>query len=183
MSRRHRSTIEELRLVIDCLPLRTRQAMLEGVRTNDIIVGAYTDREGGVCPMLAAHRCGGRTNFVSFARAWDRFTKAKHARSATPRELRILEAHLEASILADDHVDLQAAIRDHRSLKARRPRTAERVRPGDPDRSKELRRRGGWQWLRPFRRLDDYEAALAMVEAERDRLRTEQAGERELIHN
>lgn len=170
MARTTRSPIEELRLVIDCLPLRTRQAMLEGVRSNEIIVGAYTDREGGVCPMLAAHRCGGRTNFVSFARAWDRFTKAKHARRATERELRILEAHLEASILADEHVDLRAAIREHRELVASRPRPRARVRPGDPDRSKELRRRGGWSWMRPFRRLDDYERALAMVEAERDRL-------------
>ncbi|WP_205698068.1 hypothetical protein [Conexibacter sp. SYSU D00693] len=155
--------------------MKTRQAMLDGIRSNDIIVGAYTDREGGVCPMLAAHRCGGRTSFVSFARAWDRFTQAKHARPATDRELKILEAHLEASLLAEEEVvDLHAAIRDHKRLVAARParrRDREgRIRPGDPDRSKELRRKGGWQWLRPFRRLDDYERALAMVEAERDRL-------------
>src|SRR3954471_4876069 len=68
---RARSPIEDLRLAIDCLPVRTRRAMLEGIRNNDIIVGAYADRAGGVCPMLAAHRCGGRTSFVSFARAWD----------------------------------------------------------------------------------------------------------------
>ena len=80
---RDRSAIEDLRLTIDCLPLRTRMAMLEGVRSNEIIVGAYTDREGGVCPMLAAHRCGGRTNFISFAKAWDRFAHAKRARKAT----------------------------------------------------------------------------------------------------
>lgn len=181
MARTSRSPIEELRLVIDILPLRTRVAMLEGVRSNEIIVGAYTDREGGVCPMLAAHRCGGRTSFVSFARAWDRFTKAKHARRATERELRILEAHLEASILAEDEqVDLRAAIREHHQLVASRPRrTEQRQRPGDADRSKELRRRAGWGWTRPFRRLDDYERALALVEAERDRLRDEQR-EREL---
>src|SRR4051794_25456981 len=69
--RTRRSPIDELRLAIDCLPVRTRTAMLEGVRANDIIVGAYADREGGVCPMLAAHRRGGRTNFISFAKAWD----------------------------------------------------------------------------------------------------------------
>ncbi len=150
--------------------------MLEGVRANEIIVGAYTDREGGVCPMLAAHRCGGRTDFISFARAWDRFTKAKHARRATRREVRILEAHLEASILADEHVDLGAAIRDHKELVASRP-ARRRVRPGDPDRSAEMRRRGGWHWLRPFRRLDDYERALAIVEAECDRLREQEEHE------
>ena len=53
--RRRRCSTQELRLTIDCLPLRTRIAMLEGVRSNDIIVGAYADRAGGVCPALAAH--------------------------------------------------------------------------------------------------------------------------------
>ena len=66
---RSRRPIEDLRTAIDCMPARTREAMLEGVRSNEIIVGAYVDRRGGVCPMLAAHRCGGRTSFVSFARA------------------------------------------------------------------------------------------------------------------
>ncbi len=38
-------------------------------RSNErIIVGAYVDRDGGVCPMLAAHRQGGRTDFLTFAR-------------------------------------------------------------------------------------------------------------------
>src|ERR671929_265275 len=105
---RARSPIEDLRLAIDCLPVRTRLAMLEGVRDNEIIVGAYTDRRGGVCPMLAAHRCGGRTSFLSFARAWDRFAKAKaRARRATERELRILVSHLEASLLAEERYDLR----------------------------------------------------------------------------
>src|SRR3954454_3393179 len=94
---RARSPIEDLRRAIDCLPLHTREAMLAGVRSNEIIVGAYSDRAGGVCPMLAAHRCGGRTSFVSFARAWDRFASAKRARTASARELRVLEVHLEAS--------------------------------------------------------------------------------------
>src|SRR5438552_16449188 len=85
-----RSTLEDLRLAIDCLPRRTRLAMLEGIAANEIIVGAYTDRLGGVCPMLAAHRCGGRTNFISFARAWDRFARVRRPRKATERELEIL---------------------------------------------------------------------------------------------
>jgi hypothetical protein len=114
---RERSTVEDLRLAIDCLPLRTREAMLAGVRSNEIIVGAYTDREGGVCPMLAAHRCGGRTSFVSFARAWDRFASAKRARRASARELRLLEGHLEASIVAErGRADLGTAISDHQAL-------------------------------------------------------------------
>ena len=62
-----RRPARDLRTAIDCLPLATRKAMLEGVEANRIIVGAYTDRKGGVCPMLAAHRNGGRTSLASFA--------------------------------------------------------------------------------------------------------------------
>src|SRR5689334_10674054 len=73
--------------------------MLEGIKTNRIIVGAYTDHRGGVCPMLAAHRCGGRTSLASFAKAWDRYTKAgPRARPASERELRTLRAIPEASL-------------------------------------------------------------------------------------
>ncbi|MGX6448917.1 hypothetical protein ACVU7I_12745, partial [Patulibacter sp. S7RM1-6] len=123
---RRRSAIEDLRRAIDGLPLPTREAMLAGVRAETIIVGAYTDRRGGVCPMLAAHRRGGRTSFLAFARTWDRFTRApkRGSRPATPRELRILARHLEASIAAergDDALPLAAAIADHRRLVADRP--------------------------------------------------------------
>jgi hypothetical protein len=93
---RARSPIDDPRLAFDCLPVRTRRAMLEGIRSGDIIVGAYADRAGGVCPMLAAHRRGGRTSFVSFPCAWDRFAGARHARRATPRDLRILAGRGEA---------------------------------------------------------------------------------------
>jgi hypothetical protein len=114
---RTRSSVEDLRLAIDCLPLRTREAMLDGIRSHEIIVGAYSDRTGGVCPMLAAHRCGGRTSFISFARAWDRFARAKRARPATERELRALEAHLTASILSESaDADLGGAIAQHQTL-------------------------------------------------------------------
>ena len=86
--------IEDLRQAIDCLPERTKHAMLEGIEVNTIIVGAYTDRSGGVCPMLAAHRHGGRTDLLAFAHAWDRFCGAKRPRTATERELHVLQAHL-----------------------------------------------------------------------------------------
>jgi hypothetical protein len=177
------TSIQDLRRTIDRLPLRTRTAMLEGVRSNEIIVGAYTDRAGGVCPMLAAHRCGGRTSFISFARAWDRFTDAKRARRATRRELAVLVAHLEASILAEEGVaDLGRAIADHKALKAATPAPAP-ARRGDADRHAELRGRAGWSWLRPFRRLDDYERALARVEAECEALADAEADaeRRELV--
>jgi hypothetical protein len=114
--------IADLRRTIDCLPVRTREAMLEGVRGEDrIIVGAYTDRSGGICPMLAAHRRGGSTSFLSFARSWDRFTRAgRKVRQATRRELAILIAQLEASLLSEAPGALGRAIEDHRALSARR---------------------------------------------------------------
>ena len=100
--------------------------MLEGITAHTIIVGAYTDRRGGVCPMLAAHRHGGRTNLLAFARAWDRFCHAKRPRPATERELAVLKGHLEASlhgvapgVLGDAIRDHQAAARDRRAAEAR----------------------------------------------------------------
>ena len=174
--RTRRRPAQELRIAIDCLPERTRLAMLEGIKTNRIIVGAYTDHRGGVCPMLAAHRCGGRTNFLVFAKAWDRFAGVRRRpRRATPRELRVLVSHLEASILVseDTTAELARAIEEHRELLARR------VRAADPDRSAELGGRHGWAWLRPFRRYDEYERALEAVRAEADR--ADREGELELL--
>lgn len=153
LMRRKRYAIEDLRRAIDCLPVETRAAMLEGVRSNDIIVGAYTTRDGGVCPMLAAHRHGGRTNLISFARTWDRFTRAKRARRATERELRILTAHLEASLLAEHLPELESAVTAHR----------ERLEHS-------VAEHGSIRRVGPFRRWDVYERALEIVEAERDRL-------------
>src|ERR1700748_2714279 len=121
MRTRPRATIEDLRQAIDRLPrhnpiaLRgtatappprhTRIAMLEGIAANDIIVGAYSTGEG-ICPMLAAHRNGGRTSLIAFAEAWNRVAfrgqreaRARRARRATERELLILRSHLEASLL------------------------------------------------------------------------------------
>jgi len=169
---RARSPIDDLRLAIDCLPVATRRAMLEGIRANDIIVGAYADRAGGVCPMLAAHRCGGRTSFVSFAHAWDRFAGARRARRATPRELAILLGQLEASLAAGDALDLGAAIADHEALRAR-PRAPE------PAPTPEPRHRDRWAWLRPGRRSAEEERALRRLEAELRAARArEAAGER-----
>ncbi len=120
-----------MRTAIDCLPELTRQAMLDGVRENSIVVGAYTDGEGGICPMLAAHRNGGRTSFLSFARAWDDFARADEVRPATVRELRVLEDLLVASLAEAPPTDLGAAIAEHRAAVARRPKeiVARRLRP------------------------------------------------------
>jgi hypothetical protein len=173
MRERRRATIDDLRVAIDCLPRATRIAMLEGVRTNEIIVGAYADGNG-VCPMLAAHRAGGRTSCISFAKAWDRFAfrgaRARCARRATARELLTLTTHLQASLLEDDGSapGLRAAMAEHRELIAGRVERARReaTRPGDPDRGRELRSSAGWAWMRVVRRYDDYERALRRLECQ-----------------
>jgi hypothetical protein len=117
-----RRPARDLRIAIDCLPLETRKAMLTGVEANRIIVGAYTDRKGGVCPMLAAHRNGGRTSLASFAHAWDHYTGARgRARPATDRELHTLTAMLEASIALDELPALEEVAREVRKLR-RAPR-------------------------------------------------------------
>jgi hypothetical protein len=131
--------VEDLRLTIDCLPVSAREAMLDGVQSNErIIAGAYVDGAGGVCPMLAAHRCGGRTNFLSFARSWDRFTRAgRQARRATRREVDILVGQLQSSLMSEAQVDLNRAIGEHRELISRH----ERVDVVDPSGEIVVRRR------------------------------------------
>jgi hypothetical protein len=125
----HSRHVEDLRLTIDCLPVSTRQAMLDGVQSGGrIISGAYVDRDGGVCPMLAAHRSGGPTAFLSFAKSWDRFTRAgRGAREATKREVDILVGQLQASLMGEANVDLDRAVDEHRALVKRR-----RIRAADP---------------------------------------------------
>jgi hypothetical protein len=136
-------------MAIDCLPFETRRAMLDGIDANRIIVGAYADRQGGICPMLAAHRNGGRTSLASFARAWDRYTGVRRRpRPATERELTTLRAMLEASIVLDETPSLRDVPRPRRES-------------GERHRARELRYQPGWAWLRPFRRLDEYERALS----------------------
>jgi len=127
--RRALKPARDLRIAIDCMPAPTRHAMLEALEVNPIIVGAYTDRDGGVCPMLAAHRNGGRTSFASFAEAWDRYTRAGDgARRATDREVRALTTMLQASIASEDEREtgfLSGAIADHRIAQLRRARREE----------------------------------------------------------
>ena len=161
MRRRARDPITRLQTAIDCLPERTRRAMLDGVRADTIVVGAYTDGNGGVCPMLAAHRNGGRTSLASFAHAWDRYTRARgRARPATDREVNTLRAMLEASVTLDETPSL-AEVTFPPRRKVRRP-------TGERHRARELRYQPGWAWLRPVRRLDEYERALAEIDAASD---------------
>lgn len=146
--------IQDLRRTIDRLPLPTREAMLRGLQEERIIVGAYADQHGGVCPMLAAHRRGGRTDFLRFAQTWDRFARAprRGSRTATRREQSVLQRTLEASIaasVADPSVRLGDAIAEHRALVAGRPGRQQR---------------GGAfllpRWMRPVRTIDELESLL-----------------------
>ncbi len=116
--------------------------MLRGIAQNRIIVGAYVDpRSGGVCPMLAAHRNGGRTDIASFARAWDEYTGAKRPRRATRREVRTLRSLLETSLDVDTEfertpiAELAAQIRAEREqlYGYRRPARTPAVSPPEPD--------------------------------------------------
>ena len=93
--------------------------------------------------MLAAHRHGGRTTLLAFARSWDRFAGATRVRRATRRELAVLERELVASLAGGEPVDFGGAIAEHQALRARRApeRTfpelkARRLRPrGDAERA------------------------------------------------
>lgn len=139
--------------------------MLRGIENGPIIVGAYSDRaSGGICPMLAAHRNGGRTDLSSFARAWDCFAGAKGARLATDRELRALRSYLEISLVDEEGAveslaDAAARLRSERA--ASRAAAPERTLTGERDRSAELRGREGWSWIRPTRRYDTFRWRIA----------------------
>jgi len=116
------------------MPLDTRRAMLDAIGHNPIIVGAYASPDGGICPMLAAHRNGGRTDYAPFARAWDRYARAsRRPRHASARELNALRTMLESSIAEHDvraPGALAGAIADHRrALRARLRREEHEVEP------------------------------------------------------
>jgi hypothetical protein len=130
---KRRNNAERLRNAVYALPHHTKEAMLRGIRGNRVIVGAYVDKRGGVCPMLAAHRNGGRTNFGTFARAWDGFTGAKQRkpRRASRREVRTLEGYLEIGLTREGAVPLgdgtpeRPLAQEVREVKATRRRLAE----------------------------------------------------------
>jgi hypothetical protein len=87
-----------LRSAVAGLSLDARHAMLAALYDDELIVGAYADRHGRVCPMLAAHRRGARSDVGDFPRAWDDFARARRPRRATARELEILKALLEEGL-------------------------------------------------------------------------------------
>ena len=183
--RKARNPAQRLRTAVDAMPRRTRIAMLTGIDQNRIVVGAYTDKEsGGICPMLAAHRNGGRTSLASFARSWDRFTGANRPRLATKREVRTLQAYIEMSLLRDEQgtesvAALANGIRaERREAAARQARieTTGQGRPaaertdsprrdtGERHRARELRRSRFWSWLRPTKRYDVFTERVAAAQ-------------------
>ena len=97
--------------------------MLTGVEANRIIVGAYTDRKGGVC------RCSPRTATAA-ARAspasprGSLHRRPRRPRPASDRELHTLTAMLEASIALDELPALEEVAREVKKLRAAASSTA-----------------------------------------------------------
>jgi hypothetical protein len=130
---------------------RAEPGSLRGIDDNEIIAGGYADKRlGGICPMLAAHRNGGRTSLASFAQAWDRFTDADRPRLATARELRALRSCIEISLLRDEQPESLGAL----ATRIRQERTARSIR-------RRARRRHLGAWLIPTRRYDLYADRVA----------------------
>jgi hypothetical protein len=158
-----RNPAQRLRQTVDALPERTRVAMLRGISKNRIIVGAYTDpKSGGICPMLAAHRNGGRTSLASFAVAWDAFTNAKRPRRATRREVRTLRSYLEISLLRAEQgtesiAELADRIRGERA--AAPPITVERRSEPRPERRR-------WASFRAIRKPSDSKDLITAAQEE-----------------
>jgi hypothetical protein len=142
------------------MPTASRRAMLDSVGRDEILVGAYTNKSGGVCPMLGAHRRGGRCDLAEFARAWDNYTGVRtgEARPATDRELRTLESMLEHSLAHEPGpTDLGWAIAEFKAARRRRLEAPGRVDLADAveevkasrrRRAAEAARRLGLGWLR-----------------------------------
>lgn len=178
--RGHRLPASRLRAAVEAMPRHSREAMLRGLDSAPIIAGAYSDsRTGGICPMLAAHRNGGRTDLSNFARTWDFFTGARRPRLATRRELRTLRSYLEMSLIdsAYDTHEPMAVVAARLRAERRRwraeaeaasampePKPDARPAPadtGETDRTAELAGRRGWAWIRPTRSYDEYRRRIA----------------------
>jgi hypothetical protein len=72
----------------------------------------------------------------------------------------------------------RSSARERAAVLARESARQERPDTGERDRTEELEGRHGWAWLRPFRRLDEFERAVHQLEeAERAGLAAYAAGE------
>ena len=85
-----------------------------------------------------------------------------------------LKAAIEAHMASKE----RSSARERAEVLARESARQERPDTGERDRTEELEGRHGWAWLRPFRRLDDFERAVHQLEeAERAGLAAYAAGE------
>jgi hypothetical protein len=138
--------VAELRRSIDVLPERTRKAMLVGLDTNTVITGAF-GAGGGACPMLAAHREGGRTSVCSFPQAWDVFCGVAGRdiiRPATQYEVLILRREIEASLApAEPHMFAEAIAEHQAAVEARRREEQIAAETPEQTRRRRLRITGG----------------------------------------
>ena len=135
--------VAELRRSIDVLPERTRKAMLVGLGNNTVITGAFSGA-GGACPMLAAHREGGRTSACSFPEAWDQFTGVagrQIIRPATEYEVLILRREIEASLEPAGPTLFAEAIAQHKAAVEARAREEALVAQETPAQTETRRRR------------------------------------------
>ena len=154
---------------IDCLPLRTRVAMLEGIATTTSSSAPTPTAQGGICPMLAAHRRGGRTDFLSFARAWDRFAAARGRRAGPPRaSCGTLERNLEGAIAAEADRRLRGPTTSPRRSPTTSASRAAAARPGCAP---------------PRPRCDRRTSAAPASERERDLARPARPDELDLRHD
>jgi hypothetical protein len=126
--RRIRAGARRLNRAVLSLPLDARRAMIDALEDDELIIGAYTDRRGGTCPMLAAHRRGARIDVGDFPRAWDAFGRTRRPRPATPRELEILRALLEESVAGEPHAESPHAAIVDPAARITQPREAAQAR-------------------------------------------------------
>ncbi len=150
MTTSREQAVAELRRSIDVLPERTRKAMLIGLDNNTVITGAFAGGDGA-CPMMAAHREGGRTSVCSFPQAWDRFCGVagrQIVRPATEYEVLILRREIEASLepgAGSTAMFFAAAIADHKAAVEAREREdiLAAQEAAEPTRRRRLRITGG----------------------------------------
>ncbi len=151
MTTSREQAVAELRRSIDVLPERTRKAMLIGLGNNTVITGAFGGGDGA-CPMMAAHREGGRTSVCSFPQAWDKFCGVagrQIVRPATEYEVVILRREIEASLetVAETTATFFAdAIAEHKAAVEARERDeilAAQETPAEATRRRRLRITGG----------------------------------------
>lgn len=151
MTTSREQAVAELRRSIDVLPERTRKAMLVGLGNNTVITGAFGGGDGA-CPMMAAHREGGRTSVCSFPQAWDKFCGVagrQIVRPATEYEVVILRREIEASletVAATTATFFADAIAEHKAAVEAREREevlAAQETPAEATRRRRLRITGG----------------------------------------